>query len=54
MYMKHRITQTLVTFSSLLSLVHLTVLHIIDLILLCTVLTLVLRDIPHHILHLSP
>ena len=54
MYMRHRITQFLVIFSSLLSLVHLTVLDIIDLLLFCTALTPVLRDTPHHIWHLSP
>ena len=54
MYMRHSITQFLVMFSPLLSLVHLTVLHIIDLILLCTVLTSVLRDTPHHIFAFIP
>ena len=47
MYMRHRITQFLVIFFLLLSLVHLTVLHIIGLILLHTVLTSVLREAPH-------
>ena len=51
MYMRHRITQFLAMFSLLLSLIHLTVLHITDLILLCTELTALLRDTPHHILH---
>ena len=41
MYMRHRITQFLIIFSSLLSLVHLTILHIIGLISLHTVLTLI-------------
>ena len=49
MYMRHRITQTLTTLSLLSSLVHVTVLHITDLVLLCTVLTTLLRDASHHI-----
>ena len=35
-------------------LVPLIVLHAIGLMLLCTMLTSVLRDTPHHFLHLSP
>ena len=54
MYMRHRITQTLVMLSLLLSLVHVTVLYITSLVLLCIVLTTLLKDAPHHILHLSP
>ena len=38
-YMKHGITHFFVIYPLLLSLVHLTVLHIIGLILICTVLT---------------
>ena len=53
-YMRYSITQFLVMGSPLLSLVHLIVLSTIGLILLCTILTSVLRDIPHHFLHLSP
>ena len=54
MYMRHRITQTLAMLSLLSSLVHVTVVHITDLVLLCIVLTTLLKDTPHHILHLSP
>ena len=54
MYMRHRITQTLVMLSSLLSLLHVIVLHIAGLVLHCIVLTTLLKDTPHHILHLSP
>ena len=48
MYMRHRITQILAMFSLLSSLVHVTVLHVTDLMLLCTVLMTLLRDTPHH------
>ena len=54
MYMRHRIPLILSMHYLLSSLVHVTVLHITDLILLCTVLTPLLRDTPYHILHLFP
>ena len=54
MYMRHRIALILSMLYLLSSLVHVTVLQITSLILLCTLLTTLLRDTPHHILHLSP
>ena len=53
MFMRPMITQTLALFSLLSSLVHVTVLHITGLVLLCIVLTTLLKDTPSHILHLS-
>ena len=53
MYMRHRIALILSMLYLVLSLVHVTVLHITDLVLLWTVLTTLLRDTLYHILHLS-